>query len=186
MDSFSLLCRTMLSSFYIGQKLSFRNADCAAMRLLILYLTLILAGLSLATAESVNVGGYNVSFNMTRPHEIVPSSGTMNAVLTIKTFDGPASIFIRPEEDEFFAMHIAFNESSKGNVAIERMKIDNRWGYVTMTAEKDNMIGHRNYGAYYSPDNHTLAIISSEMPLFDTVDFLRGLHIKRAELSRIP
>lgn len=148
------------------------------MRILILALLIGLAFTEIASAEYAQVGCYNVSFTLDRPHEVNVSTFYENKYVSIKTFDGPVDIIIWGNQTSTYKMY----DATVGNT-----------DYVdSITVDGDNAFfiiapygrGDRNiYSAIYRIDdkvgeNCTVVRITSELSLDNTIDFLRSLHIE--------
>ncbi|OPY57284.1 MAG: hypothetical protein A4E49_00074 [Methanosaeta sp. PtaU1.Bin112] len=110
--------------------------------------------IDIVSAESVNLGNHTIEFNMSRPHEVDNDRDT----LLIKSFDG--SVLIIPNAPD----------PSIDAFRVEAIKIDNASG--TLSFLKDE------YAATYKKDGEWNAILSS-LPIYQTADFLRSLHIEK-------
>jgi hypothetical protein len=124
----------------------------------LLSLVLLLALITCASAESIKVGNYTVSFEMKQTHMVEVTNVTDNLLdkmLIVKTFNG--SVGIIP------GWHVkSWNDAYN----LDQITIGGLQGKIGTFKEE--------YDAFY-PDG----LIISKLHMDETVDFLRSLHIKK-------
>jgi hypothetical protein len=130
------------------------------MRLIILVLALLVLA-SLGAAESVKVGSYNVSFNVSQAHEI--DLNDIDNGVTIKTFDGKASVIIAKNHTMLDLLASA-----------QDVVIDDVTGKISRMADDERVF----LAAYALTPTEEVMIISA-IPFYETADFLRSLHVRK-------
>lgn len=121
------------------------------MKILSIMAALILLLIIPAVGEIVDLGNYTIEFNLSKPHEIEEAP---DGLLKIKTFDGV--IFLT---NEFFLEEEGYGES---------IIVDGQYGTLNFPKSGGDayVVNLKNF------------TIASELPFYETADFLRGLHIK--------
>ena len=116
------------------------------------------------SAETVTIGNYNIEFNLSRPHEtenssellVINDTESYYQTLTIKTFDGKIWIVT------------GIDQPSNPDIYTEEIEIDGDKGVIGFPSYSNS--------AYKITIGKTF--IMSELPFFETADFLRSFHIK--------
>ena len=152
---------------------------------------------SVASADSLKVYNYNVLFNMNQPHEV-----TLPQSVTLRNGSQVSEIYmvkINSSRGDVILNITATNSTTKKGFAegtpTKSIEIDNKTGWYTVNSHNGDLVQTAMYyirasqGAdYYSPpsdsntSNMTISTsITSNLPIYDFVDFLRTLHIEPIE-----
>ena len=127
----------------------------------ILFVLAILALMGLASAETINIGNYSISFNYSKPYEIAHYP-TSNTAVTMKTLDGPIMISVDARADGL----IKDNDSIK----YQWINISGMGGKAQLFSEEDVFM-------VFIPT--WPGVIFGKMPIFDLANFLKTLKIER-------
>jgi len=170
------------------------------MKFALLFALVLICGL--ASAESINVSNYNVVFNMSPKHEVtMPQSETFrngtgvreNNEISINTSAGFVVMVIgtsnftdqRSVADVFETL--PWTMGTDGHDFPQSIDIDNKTGWYTIYyinhiptyAIAYYILAPPGTDYYTAPTGATaFGLMFSTMPLYDTADFLRTLHIR--------
>jgi hypothetical protein len=164
------------------------------MKLAIILFALLLVGCASAEREYIAVDGFNVSFEISEPHQVNattierPGPNEWNDTVLIETFGGKVEIdldkYNSPEitsMGEFMIdMPISHYIDNGGRARYDEVQIDGQDGRIGIWS--DDAI----YRGFYFPGYHdgmapARAYIESSLSFYDTADFLRSLHIEVLE-----
>jgi len=172
------------------------------MKFALLFTLVLICGLGLASAESINVSNYNVVFNMSQKHEVTMPQSEMfrngtgvreTNEISINTSNGfvvmavGISNFTNQQSMAEAFETLSTTMGAEGGAFPRSIDIDNKNGwyavyYINHIPTYAIMYYiHAPPGTdYYTTPNGATAfgLILSTMSLYDTVDFLRSLHTR--------
>lgn len=133
--------------------------------------------------EYVKVNGFNVSFQLNQTHDFKVDQGNgINGSVTIRTFDGSMTVDIyryptpRSMNSTWVNEGIAREQELK--LPSETIEVDKSQGYYLIY----NNNGYPMFIVFYIPDlingkTNTGVTIVSNLPLYETADLLRTIHV---------
>ena len=111
--------------------------------------------LGIASAETISVGDYNITFDYNKPHETVVIS---NETAILKTFDGAV----------YFTMGRIYDLIDGELVTVS--------GYQGLLYHGPNAFGFVN-------EQDPQFMVEGDLPYYDSADFLRSLRIEKVKAS---
>ena len=129
----------------------------------VIFVLAMLVLIGVASAETMNLGYYTVSFNYTKPHQNVIDLNSSN--MLIKTFDG--NIVISTNPTDIVNIWNAIKDKDSRQTII----VDNRSSELLTAGDLFALVNQ-----YFMVNGH--------MPLYDLVDFLKSLKIKKTNSTK--
>jgi hypothetical protein len=155
------------------------------MRLILIFVALMLIGVTSAEREHAKVNGFNVSFELNQTHDTVIDTGNgANGSVAIRTFDGSMTcILIRyPKPLSLNSTWLQENLIAvpRNGLPVEQIEVDKNQGIFIISMSSDT--GEPIYGAIYYPDiqagkANTFVSVTSSLPFYTTADLLRTIKV---------
>lgn len=133
------------------------------MKILIGFVLAILVLMSIASAETVNVGNYSVSFEYSKPHQNIIDNNSSS--MLIKTFDGKFTINMNPETI------LSLWDILKDKDCTQYIIVDNQNSKLLTSGDLFDLV------------NPSFAV-AGNMPFFDLADFLKTLKIEKRKSTK--
>jgi hypothetical protein len=127
----------------------------------------ILVGCAMAEREHVQVGQFNISFEMNNTHEIK----NVEDGIDIRTFDGTVSVIVAEDKSGTSTLDDLLDLLDLGYNRVEKIQVDGK------DARMISFISG-GYIVLYYPQPGWVTQVYSKLPMIETSDFLKSLHVE--------